>query len=69
MHGFDYSVPLFVTHVQGMRIMVKPDIVSDVLHVSRVEYPDYPGCDRLRTVSKDKLISFFCKRPFVWGDR
>ena len=27
-HGFDYSVPLFVTHVRGMRIMVTPNIVS-----------------------------------------
>jgi len=45
MHEFDYSVPLFVTRVQGMRIVVKPDIVSDVLRVSRVEHPDYPGCD------------------------
>ena len=39
--------------------MVTPDIVSDVLCVSRVEYLDYPNCDRLRTTSKDELISFF----------
>ena len=39
--------------------MVTPDIVSDVLRFY----------DRLRTVSKDKLISSFCERPSVWGDR
>ena len=49
--------------------MVTPDIVSDVLHVPRVEHPNYPGCDRLRTVSKDELISIVCKRPFDWDDR
>ena len=41
----------------------------DVLRVLRVEHPDYPGCERLRTVSKDGMISTFCERPFDWGDR
>ena len=59
MHRFDYSVPLLVTHVQSTCIVVTPNIVSDVLHVPRVMYPDYPGCDRLRIMSKDELISFF----------
>ena len=49
--------------------MVTSDIVSEVLHVPRLEHPDYPGCERLRTVSKDKLMSAFCERPFDWGDR
>ena len=61
MQGFDYSVPLFITRVRGMRIVVTSDIVSDVLYVSRVEHPDYPGYDRLKTVSKDELISSFCE--------
>ena len=62
MQGFDYLVPLFITHVRGMRIVVTPDIVSDVLYVSRVEHPDYPGYDRLKTMSKDELISSFCEK-------
>ena len=62
MHGFDYSVPLFVTRVRGTRIVVTPDIVSDMLLVPRVAHLDYPSCDRLKIVSKDKLISSFCKR-------
>ena len=49
--------------------MVTPDIVSDVLHVPRVEHTDYPGYDCLRIVSNDELISSFCERPFDWGDR
>ena len=69
MHGFDYSVPLFVTRVRGMSIVVTPDIVSDVLHVPRVKHLDYLGCERLRTVSKDQLISIFLESPFHWGDR
>ena len=48
--------------------MVTSDIVFDVLHVLRVEYPDYLGCDHLRTVSKDELISSFCEHPSDWGD-
>ena len=63
MHGFDYSVPLFVTRVRGTHIVVTPDIVSDVLRVLRVEHPDYPCCDHFKTVSKDELISTFCECP------
>ena len=48
--------------------MVTPDIVSDVLCVPKVAHLDYPGCDRLKTVSKDELISSFCERPSDWGE-
>ena len=66
MHGFDFSVPLFSTRVRGMCIVVTPQLIADVLHVPRVEHPDYPGCERLRTVSKDEMISAFCERPTDW---
>ena len=52
-----------------MHIVVTSDIVSEVLHVPRVAHPDYPSCDRLRTVSKDELLSLFCETPSSWGDR
>ena len=68
MHGFDYSVPHFITCVWGTRIVVTPKIVSDVLHVPRVEFPNYPDCERLRIVSKDEMISAFCERLTNWGD-
>ena len=63
MHVIDYLVPHFITCIRGTRIVVIPEIVSDVLHVPRVEYPDYPGYECLRTVSKDKLISTCFERP------
>ena len=69
MHGFNFSVPHLFTHVRGMHIVVTLEIVSDVLRVPRVEHLDYPGCDRLKTVSKDELISAFCERHSGWGER
>ena len=69
MHVFDYSIPQFVTCVRGMRIVVTPDLISEVLHVPRVVHLDYLSCDRLKTVSKDELMSLFCEMPSSWGDR
>ena len=69
MHGFDYSVPLFVTRIQSTHFVVTPDIVSKVLHVPRVTHPNYPSYDHLRTVSKDELSSLFYETPSSWGDR
>ena len=63
MQGFDYSVSYFITRIRGTRIVVIPDIVSEVLHVPRIAHPDYPGYDHLRTMSKDELSSRFCKTP------
>ena len=39
-----------------------------MLHVPRVEHLDYPECERLRTVSKDEMISAFYECPSDWGD-
>ena len=38
-----------------------------MLRVPRVEFPNYPSYERLRTVSKDELKSTFCERPSKWG--
>ena len=57
IHGFDYSIPQFVTCVWGMRMVVTPDVVSEVLHVPKVAHPNYPSCELLRIMSKDKLSS------------
>ena len=53
MHGIDHSVP---------------QLITDVLRVPRVKFPDYPDCKRLRTVSKDELKYAFCERPSEWGE-
>ena len=68
LHGFDTSIPQFVTCVRGMRIVVTPNLIFEVLHVPRVAHHDYLGCDRPRTVSKDELISLFYETPSSWGD-
>ena len=68
MHGIDRSVPLFFTRIRGTRIPVTPQLVADVLHVPRIEFPDYPNCEHLRTVSRDELMSSFCERPTAWGE-
>ena len=68
MHGLDSSIPFFHTRARGTRIVVTLELVSDVLHVPRVEHLDYLGCEHLRTVSKDKMISTFCERHSDWGD-
>ena len=69
MHGIDRSVPLFFTHVRGMRISITPQLVANVLRVPRIEFPDYPSCECLKTVSKDELMSSFCERLTAWGER
>ena len=63
MHGIDHLIPLFFTRIRGTRIPVTPQLVADVLHVPRIEFPDYPSCERLRTMSRDELMSSFCERP------
>ena len=69
MHGIDRSVSLFFTRIRGTRIPVTPQLVADVLHVPRIEFPDYPSYERLRTVSRDELMSSFCECPTAWGVR
>ena len=39
-----------------------------MLRVPRIEFPVYPSCEHLRTMSKDKLMFTFCERPFEWGE-
>ena len=69
MHGIDTFVPQFTTVLQGTHIVVTPNLISKILHVPRVAHPNYPICQRLRTVSKDKLLSYFCETPSIWGKR
>ena len=69
MHGFDTSIPQFAMRIRGTRIVVTPDIVSEILHVTWVLHPDYLSCLHLRTVSKDELLSLFYETLSSWGDR
>ena len=69
MHEIDHSVPLFFTCVRGTRIPITPQLVVDVLWVPRIEFLVYPSCERLRTMSRDELMSAFCERSSAWGER
>ena len=69
MHGLDSLVPPFHTHVWGTRIAVTSKLVSNVLHVPRIEHPDYPSYEHLKTVSKDKMVSAFYEQPTNWVNR
>ena len=69
MLGFDYSIPQFSTCIQHLCMVVTPNIVSEILHVPRVAHSNYPGSERLRTVSKDELASLCCETPSSWDDR
>ena len=40
-----------------------------MLRVPRIEFPNYPSCKRLRTVSRDELMSAFCECLTAWGER
>ena len=68
MHEIDRLVPLFFTRVRGTRIPVTSQLVANVLRVPRIEFPDYPSCERLRTVSKDELMAAFCECLSNWGE-
>ena len=51
-----------------MCIVVIPELESNELCILRVKHPVYPGCERLRTMSKDEMISAFCEHSTYWGD-
>ena len=68
MHRIDHSIPLFFIRVRGTHIPITPQLVANVLQVSRIEFPDYPSCVHLRTVSRDELMSAFYERSSVWGE-
>ena len=68
MHGIDSSIPHFATRVQGISMPITPQLVADMLKVPRIEFPDYPSCEHLRTVSKDELMFAFCECHSKWGE-
>ena len=69
IHGIDTSILRFAMTFRGTHIVVTLDLISEVLHVPRVVHPDYPSCKRLRTTSRDELLSHFCETPSIWGGK
>ena len=39
-----------------------------MLRVPRIEFPNYPSYERLRTMSRDELMFAFCEHPSSWGE-
>ena len=69
MHKIDRSIPLFFTCIRGTHIPITLQLVADVFRVLGIEFPDYPSCERLMTNKRDELMSAFCERISVWGER
>ena len=67
-HAWNWFFSTSLSYSRSRCIIVTPQLVADVLHVPRVEHPDYPRCEHLRTVSKDKMICAFWELPSDWGD-
>ena len=67
IHNIDTFVPQFAMTFRDTRIIVTPDLISEVLHAPRVAHPDYPNYKRLWIMSRDELLSYFCKTPSTWG--
>ena len=67
MHAIDTFVPQFAMTFRGTHIVVTPDLIPEVLHVSKVAHPDYPSYKHLRMVFRDELISHFCEKTSLWG--
>ena len=65
MHAIDTSVPQFTTVVHDTCIVVTLDFLSEVLHDTRVDRPDYPSYRHLSSISRDKLASLFYKKPML----
>ena len=69
MNEIDRSAPLFFTRIRGTCIPITPQLVANVLRVPSIEFPDYPSYERLRTMFRDELMSYFCEHPIAWGER
>ena len=67
IHGIDIVVPQFVITFRGTHIVVTPYHIFEVLCISKVAHPDYPGRECLRTMSRDNILSHFYEKPSLWG--
>ena len=68
MHAIDTSVPRFTTVFRGTHIVVTLEFIFEVLHVPRVDSPNYPSHYHLNFVSRDEITLLFCEKAMVWGE-
>ena len=67
MHAIVTSIPWFTTIFRGTRIIVIPELIFELLHVPRVDRPDYPSHRHLSSISSKELASLFCEKAMLWG--
>ena len=67
MHVIDTSVPWFTTIFHGTHIVVTPKLISEVLHVPRVDRLKYPSHRCFSSISRDELTSLFYEKAILWG--
>ena len=68
MHAIDTSVPRFTMVFRGTHIVVTLEFIFEVLHVPRVDSPDYPSHCHLSFISRDEMTLLFCEKAMVWGE-
>ena len=51
----------------GTRIVVTLELIFEVLHVLKVDCPDYPSHCHFSSISRDELASLFCEKAMLWG--
>ena len=66
-HTINTYVPRFTTVFHGTHIVVTPQLISEILHVPRVDGPNYPSHHCLSSISRDELASLFCEKAMLWG--
>ena len=62
-----HSVPRFNMVFRGTLIIVTLKLISQVLHVPRVDHLDYLNHLYLSSISRDKLASLFYEKATLWG--
>ena len=65
--AIDTSVPWFTMVFWGTHIVVTPKLISEVLHVPRVDHLDYPRHLHLSSIFRDELASLFCEKAMLRG--
>ena len=44
IHSINTSVSRLATSLRSIRIVITPDLISEILHILRVSHPDHLGC-------------------------
>ena len=67
MHAIDTFVPRFTIVFRGTCIVFTPNLIFEVLHVPKVDHPNYPSHPHLFSISRDELALLFGEKTMLWG--